>query len=804
VKRRRPRQAYSGNVPAVGRKRLLPIALVACAALCAAAPTANAARTFKPRIAGALGIVPPAGHQEVATSSSVPLVYHGGLVMHHVTVHTLFWAPTGFHFDGSPSALVPGYEQLIKQFFSDVAADSGKTSNEFSLLGQYPDSTGPGTYSISYSATQDSVDDTNPYPPLAQQCSSPSGVATCVTTLEVEQELDRVISAQDPSGRGLGDLWFVFLPPDVDTCVLVQQCGTNAYGGYHSLANFGHGPDIYALIPDPLIEFTPAPGADPEGNPEAELAADVAGHELAEAITDPEGAGWLDPSGFEVGDKCEIGPEDGTPLGYGLDGSPYNEVIGGHQYLLQMMWSNSDSGCKQRSSVTVSSPGLATVSMTQFSGRITGVATPHVSVEVRLVRSGAVVARGVTRAGATGSWALTLDHGLGDDRDVISIRYGSGGPPGDHIATGNGGDPYSQAGFTGWYDLDSGYAVTHEGVLLAPCSQVGVLTLTVRGTVSPPPIESCDTETDVAGVATRPIGSGTPVTFSSEDNRASSPGNPYGALVKLTLPLGEPDSAPSLANDQVPFISTGFPTCTADLERQMISCDGLVPETVYTVARGRARTRARAQQSGEIHVSRLPGPGRLVGGDVVTLRNGPGRVLTVLHVAHLQVALENHGFTVASGRCQPGEWWGPVSAPVPPGLLAILGLSPSSLGGGAMCPLSGRARGLPGFGIQQTDDRSGGVTRTSVPQLTGFSPEDGAELYGKFVVVAKLGSRGAGSTVAVSITGSGREVFHAGNVATRAGADVRALPKGVYTATWTVRDRNGDTRTVRSRLIEAG
>lgn len=771
--------------------------------MCGGAPAAKAAHTFRPRIGGALGIVPPAGHQEVAVSSNLPIVYHGGMVMHHVTVHTVFWAPPGYHFDGQPSPMVAGYEALIKQFFSDVAAASGSASNEFSLLNQYPDSTGPGSYSISYSAAQDSVDDTNPYPSAPHQCSSPSGVATCVTALEVEQELDRVIAANDPSGRGVGDLWFVFLPPDVDTCIMVADCATTTFGGYHSLANLGHGADIYALIPDPLVEFTPAPGADPQGNPEAETAVDIAGHELAEAITDPEGTGWLDPSGFEVADKCEIGPENGTPLGYAPNGSPYNEVIGGHQYLLQMMWSNSDSGCKQRSPSTIRSPGLATVSLTQFSNRITGVAKPHVRVEVRLVRGGEVVARGATRAGPTGAWGLTLAHGLGDDRDVISIRYGPGGPAGDHIATGDGGDPYNQAGFTGWYDLDSGYAVFPQGVLLAPCSQVGVLAIRVHGAFSAPPVESCETETDVAQVATRRIGGGTPVSFSSQDNRASSPGNPYGALVRLTIPLGEPDSAPSLGNAQVPFISTGFPTCTADLERQMISCDGLVPGTVYTVTRGRGRSRARAGGSGEIQVSDLPGSGRLRGGDVMTLRNRAGRVLTVLHVAHLRVALVARRSSVASGKCQPGEWWGAMTAPAPPGLLQILGLSPGPGGGGEVCPASGRAHGLPASGIQQTDDRSGGVTRTAVPQLTSFSPHDGAELYGRFVVLAKLGQR-AGSTVAVSITRSGHQVFHAANVDTRAGAKVRPLPVGVYRATWTVHNRNGDTRTVQSRLIEAG
>ncbi|MGE5617471.1 MAG: hypothetical protein ACM3UX_00890, partial [Candidatus Woesearchaeota archaeon] len=718
----------------MGRKRLLPIALLTCGALCVPAPTAGAARTFKPRIKGALGILPPAGHQEVAVSSSMPLVYHGGLVMHHVRVHTVFWAPAGFRFDGSPSPLVPGYEQLITQFFSDVAADSGASSNEFSLLRQYPDSTGPGSYSISYSPSQDSIDATDPYPPLSQQCSSPSGVATCVTTLEVEQELDRVISARDPSGRGLGDMWFVFLPPDVDTCITVQDCGTNSFGGYHALANFGHGPDIYSLVPDPLIEFTPSPGADPQGNPEAETAIDVAGHELEEAITDPEGAGWLDPTGFEVADKCEIGPEDGTPLGYAPDGSPYNEVIGGHQYLLQMAWSNGDSGCEQRSPVTTSAPGLASVSLRQFSDRVSGVATPHAAVEVRLGRGGALVSRGLTRAGASGAWSVRLRHALGDDRDTISIRYGSGGPRHDVILTGSGGDPYAQAGFTSWFDLDSGFALAPHAASIAPCSQVGVLSLQVRHVSSPPPIEHCDTETDVATVAIPGASAGAPATFSSEDNRASSPGNPYGALVKLTIPLGEPNSAPSLNNGAVPFTATGFPSCTADLERQIVSCGGLVPGELYTITRRRGRARTRANGGGAIRLSKLPGRGRLRGGDVLTLRNRAGRVLTVLHVAHLQVALNDRRANVASGTCEPGDWWGPMSTPLPPGLLEVLGISPGSAGGSAICPLSGRAHGLPASGIEQTDDRSGGMTRTAVPKISSFSPADGAELYGRFVV----------------------------------------------------------------------
>ncbi len=80
----------------------------------------------------------------------------------------------------------------------------------------------------------DSIDVTDPYPAPGHQCVSPAGIATCVTDLQLQQELDRVIQAHDPAGRGLHDLWFVFLPPDVDTCISPGRCGTNAFAGYHS------------------------------------------------------------------------------------------------------------------------------------------------------------------------------------------------------------------------------------------------------------------------------------------------------------------------------------------------------------------------------------------------------------------------------------------------------------------------------------------------------------------------------------------------------------------------------------------
>ena len=313
-------------------------------------PAAGATATFRPRIKGAFGIVPIQGGPEIAAGSNIPVVYHGGSVMRDVTIHTIFWAPAGYRFEGSPSPGVLGYEPLIQRFFTDIAHDSGGTTDVYSVLRQYGDGSGPGQYSISYGAASDSISDSDLYPPASEQCPSPQGVATCVTDLELQEEIDDVIQrSSDPSARGLNNLWFIFLPPNVDTCTSIGSCGSNVYGGYHSNLNLGHGVTIYAVIPDPSIEETVPPGSDPEGNPDAESAIDAMAHETIEAMTNPLGDAWMDPNGFEIADKCEVGPEIGIPLDFAPDGSPYNQLIDGDDWLIQMMWSNAQAGCVQSS-----------------------------------------------------------------------------------------------------------------------------------------------------------------------------------------------------------------------------------------------------------------------------------------------------------------------------------------------------------------------------------------------------------------------------------------------------------------------
>ncbi len=772
------------------------------------APTRPRQPTFKPRIGHAMGLLPRLGIPELVSARNEPVVYHGGVVMRNVTLHTIFWAPPGYHFDAPPSSTTFGYEALIKQFLVDVAHDSSDPDNAFSTLVQYHDGHGPGSTHISYDPATDSIDLNAPFPALKRQCASPTSIATCITDLQLEREVDHVIGPKDPGGRGLHNIWFILLPPDVDTCVQQGQCATTAFAGYHSEFDLGHGPTIYVPIPDPLVEATPSPGSDPEGNPEAESTIDTMAHETEEAITDPYGTGWMDPNGFEVADKCEFGGEQGTPLGFAPDGSPYNQLINGHEYLFQDMWSNAASGCVQSSTATGSPLPLHTISLRQFSPFVSGSLGAHrrLPVSVSLIRAGRVVAGARTRTRANGSWGPVklrsprgTPHAVGDDREGVVVVYGGAHRTADLIATGDGGNPFAEGGYTGWFDLDHGFAVGADSIALGPCGQTGVLTLRVGSKLTEPPAQLCSTEAGAALVSTPRLGRGTRATMSSEDNRAESLLEPNGALVKLTVSLGEPLSVPAVGNSRLIFLPTGFPQCTALLRTESVRCTGLVADARYRLGHHRVRTGL----GGTLSVRAR----HLRGGEALPLINAAGRHLTTLHVAHLRVHIVGNQTRIASGTCQAGDFYGPplrkppVSDQVGDGVF----------GNGTVCPPSGSAKGLSTTDIAQTDDFSGGQTVVTVPLIRSTAPIQDETLFGRFIASAQTGlparngSIGAtGVPVALTITraASRRSVFHANNVDTARGVNVPALTPGPYRARWVLHDANGDTRTVTTRFTD--
>jgi hypothetical protein len=418
---------------------------------------------------------------------------------------------------------------------------------------------------------------------------------------------------------------------------------------------------------------------------------------------------------------------------------------------------------------------------------------------------------------------------VGDDRDEIDIDYSNAGAPTPNhqvILTGNGGNPFTESGWTGWTALDNASFLTNSDPLtngpsltLGPCFQTGVLAATRDGSSILPssasPTDFCNMQTDAADVS---LGSSVTAsnvfTASSNDNRAfSSPNGPTpnitGGLVSLTVPVGEPDAVSLFASPLQFFASSRFPTCAADLEAQTVTCKGLVDAEGYTITDGTSQVSGSADSNGTLSL-----PLSVKGGDSVGLSNG-SRTLTTLHVAHLQVSITGEQTVLAGGTCEAGNYYGPPLSSAPTSTSAG---APTAIAGGAaltgeICPTSGDAAGLPTSTIAQTDEQSGGQTQTEVPDVLNTSPMQGEIVYGGFTAVAESGLPGPNSsttsadstsTVALSIapTGDATPVFTSVNVDTPNGVAVSALPPGTYKATWTLTDANGDTRTVTTRFVE--
>src|SRR2546421_5048683 len=104
----------------MARRRAL-LAATVCLVLGASAPAAWSKTKFHPRVGAALGLIPTVnsdgrfGAGDVASGFQTPVTYHGGSVMAGgVTVHTIFWAPPGSSFQGSPGAGIPTYVGMIQ------------------------------------------------------------------------------------------------------------------------------------------------------------------------------------------------------------------------------------------------------------------------------------------------------------------------------------------------------------------------------------------------------------------------------------------------------------------------------------------------------------------------------------------------------------------------------------------------------------------------------------------------------------------------------------------------------------------
>ena len=259
-----------------------------------------------------------------------PLLYHGGPVVHDGHVYAIFWQPPGYSFP-------IGYRAAVAKYFRDVAADSGKGTNVYSVNRQYYDRTGRPAYKVAFAGA---YVDTAFLP--ASGCSN-AAAETCLTDDQLQSELASYVVGKGLP-RGMSRQYFLFTPPGVGTCYDGGggACSYLNFCAYHSWFNAA-GTLLYAVHPYVAGYGACDVGESPTGT-SADAVLNVVSHEHNEIITDPTGGGWFDTAGEENGDKCAW--SFGSMLG--VPGTRYNQVIAGSRYLLQLEWSNKSSGCAAR------------------------------------------------------------------------------------------------------------------------------------------------------------------------------------------------------------------------------------------------------------------------------------------------------------------------------------------------------------------------------------------------------------------------------------------------------------------------
>lgn len=297
-----------------------------------------------------------------AVTSTGMLEYHGGPVLHTTRPYLVFWG-SGI---GGPT------QALFARYMTDTAADSAIGDDVFGVSRQYSDATGYAAAGESYGAGQ-AISDSQPYPTVGNCARKSPPITTCLTDVQIQAELRRLIAADGlPSGIGPGaPVYFVILPGNVNVCMTGSQCADNYFCAYHTNATDNGTNLIYATIPllnavkNCQLDSSPLSALqEPNGIP-ADVAIDTLSHEYNESITDPVGDAWYDDgSNNEEADYCQqfAGTRDavtGTDphayapvLGTAANGSLFDQRINGDPYYTQSEWSNGQNDCELAASTT--------------------------------------------------------------------------------------------------------------------------------------------------------------------------------------------------------------------------------------------------------------------------------------------------------------------------------------------------------------------------------------------------------------------------------------------------------------------
>lgn len=254
-------------------------------------------------------------------ATSTNLTYHKGTIMNpkvttgpqtNMQIYTIFWLPaSGKLQDGKTATTMAGnYQSVVNNMAQGLI-----TSHIAGVATQYYQTTKTQTY-VNQGGLAGTYVDTAAYPAtIKKSCNDTATPGNCITDAQLQAELTRVMGVNGWT-PGPNKIYMMMTSSGEGSCATSTQCSYTTYCAYHSnytaTVSGATGSVIYANMPYGNTSACQSSGqATPNAvingvnyGPYADLVANVATHEIIEAITDPLGNAWYDSSGNEIGDKC--------------------------------------------------------------------------------------------------------------------------------------------------------------------------------------------------------------------------------------------------------------------------------------------------------------------------------------------------------------------------------------------------------------------------------------------------------------------------------------------------------------------
>lgn len=253
---------------------------------------------------------PPRPPRTETVTTGNGINYNGGPVMHGP--HNIYLIWYGNWTNDTATTILPSFISGLNgsPYFninSTYGDNTGNIADTVTLAGQFFDTGSQGT----------------------SLGPEPSGVAAVVNNALQNNKLP-----VDSNG-----IYFVLTSPDV-----TEGHFCTRYCGYHTQETFSSTDIKYSFVGNPATQCPNSCSAQtvtPNGNLGADAMANVMAHELSETVTDPDLDAWFDSMGNEVGDLCNF---TFGPTFVNGNGSQFDVVLNGRQFLIQQLWLNASGG----------------------------------------------------------------------------------------------------------------------------------------------------------------------------------------------------------------------------------------------------------------------------------------------------------------------------------------------------------------------------------------------------------------------------------------------------------------------------